>query len=145
MHTTKVTTKKLKDGLQVECNAHNLKIILDEPEADGGTDIGMNPVESMMSALGACQTVVAAMLAEFQDFKFEEMHMELEGDIIDSDDDEYYEEGSRVSEIRYSIHFKTDEPQEKAEKFAELIGSQCTVGNSLIKGIKLVRMGVVID
>ena len=45
---------KPQDGLTIECGARNFKIILDEPESLGGNDKGMNPVECLLAALGAC-------------------------------------------------------------------------------------------
>ena len=79
----KATAKKTETGLQVLTNARNFSITIDEPEALGGTDTGMNPVEAVLCALGACQSIVAAAFAEMENFKFEEFHVELEGDLID--------------------------------------------------------------
>ena len=61
--TFKADVKKLPGGLQVEANARGFKILLDEPADLGGTDKGMNPVEAVLCALGACQTICAAAFA----------------------------------------------------------------------------------
>lgn len=34
----------LESGLKVSCKSRGFEITLDEPEADGGTNTGMNPV-----------------------------------------------------------------------------------------------------
>ena len=62
--TFKATAKKLPEGLQVETAARGFKIMMDEPEDLGGTDTAMNPVEAVLCALGACQSIVAAAFAE---------------------------------------------------------------------------------
>ncbi|MNW67214.1 OsmC-like protein [compost metagenome] len=46
-------------------------------------------------------------------------------------------------EIRFVMHFKTTESQEKAEAFAEFIEKTCPVGDCLTNGVKLVKAGVV--
>ncbi len=48
-------------------------------------------------------------------------------------------------EIRYQIHFKTKESQEKTEAFAAFVESRCPVGDCLANGVKLINSGVVRD
>jgi len=143
--TFSANAKKLKDGLQVETNSRNFKILLDEPEELGGTDAGMNPVEALLCALGACQTIVASAFAQSQDFSFEEFHVEIEGDLDPDGFMGLADVRNGFQEIRYKMHFKTDEPQEKAEAFAKFIETRCPVGDCLENGVKLVSSGVIRD
>lgn len=141
--TFKATAKNLPDGMQVETQARGFKIIMDEPKELGGTDIAMNPVEALLCALGACQAIVARAFAAAHNFKFEEFHVELEGDL---DPDGFMGKAdvrNGFQEIRFTMHFKTDESQEKAEAFAEFIEKTCPVGDCLQNGVKLVPAGVV--
>lgn len=142
--TFKAVATKLPEGLQVATETRNFKLLLDEPEALGGTDKGMNPVEAVLCALGACQSIVAAAFAGAQGFSFESFSVELEGD-LDPDGFMGLAEGVRngFQEIRFKMHIKTDEPQEKCEKFADFIEERCPVGDCLVHGVKLVRTGVV--
>lgn len=143
--TFTANAKKLKDGLQVETSARGFKILFDEPEDLGGTDASLNPVEGLLCALGACQTIVATAFAQSQDFNFEEFHVELEGDLDPDGFMGLSDARNGFQEIRYKMHFKTDEPQEKAEAFARFIESRCPVGDCLANGVKLVSSGVVRD
>ena len=106
----------------------------------------MNPVEAVLCALGACQSIVCAAFARSQRFKYESFHVELEGDL---DPDGFTGKNPNVrngfQEIRFSFHFKTDEPQEKVDAFADFIESRCPVGDCLANGVKLVRTGAVKD
>src|SRR5690625_5523228 len=52
----------LQEGVQVKVRSRGFEIIVDEPESLGGTDTGMNPVEMVLCALGACQAIVASVL-----------------------------------------------------------------------------------
>ena len=143
--TFKATAKKTETGLQVETDARGFKFILDEPKDLGGTDTGMNPVEALLCALGACQSIVAAAFARSQKFSYRGFSVELEGDL---DPDGFMGKAdvrNGYSEIRFKMHFDTDETQEKAEAYADFIESRCPVGDCLANGVKLVRTGVVID
>ncbi|WP_025683143.1 OsmC family protein [Paenibacillus maysiensis] len=141
--TFKATAKKLPDGLQVETNSRGFKIIIDEPEDMGGTNVGMNPVEVLLCALGACQSIVAAAFADANDFNYEEFYVELEGDLDPDGFMGFADVRSGFQEIRFVMNFKTNESQEKAEAFADFIEKTCPVGDCLANGVKLVKAGVV--
>lgn len=143
--TFKAVARKMPEGLQVETDARGFKIIMDEPEDLGGTNVAMNPVEAVLCALGACQTIVAAAFADAYGFKFEEYHVELEGDLDPDGFMGLADVRNGFQEIRFTMHFKTDESQEKAEAFADFIEEKCPVGDCLMNGVKLVRTGVVRD
>ena len=142
--TFKATARKTETGLQVETDARGFKFILDEPADLGGTDTGMNPVEGLLCTLGACQSIVCAAFCKLKKFEFEEVHVELEGDL---DPDGFLGKNPEVrngfQEIRYTIHFKTNASQEECEAFADFVESRCPVGDCLANGVKLVRAGVV--
>ncbi len=143
--TFKATAKKLPDGMQVETESRNFKILMDEPRDLGGTDVSLNPVEAVLCALGACQSIVAAAFAKAQGFHFDEFWVELEGDL---DPDGFMGKAdvrNGFQEIRFTMHFKTDEPLQKAEAFADFIERTCPVGDCLQNGVKLVRSGVVCE
>ncbi|MGX8702195.1 OsmC family protein [Caproiciproducens sp.] len=141
--TFKASAKKLPEGLQVNCGARKFNFLLDEPEELGGTDAGMNPVEAVLCAFGACQSIVAAAFAQAQDFHFDEVHVELEGDLDPDGFMGLADVRNGFQEIRYTVHFKTQESQEKAEAFAAYMAAHCPVGDCLENGVKLVNAGVV--
>lgn len=142
--TFKAEAHKTATGLQVESEARGFKMILDEPAELGGTDTGMNPVEAILCALGSCQSIVCAAFARLQRFTYDEFWVELEGDL---DPDGFMGKNpdarNGFQEIRFTFHFKTDEPQEKVDAFSDFIESRCPVGDNLGNGVKLVRVGAV--
>lgn len=141
--TFKAVAKKTKTGLQVESTARNFTFTYDEPAELGGTDTGMNPVEGVLCSLGACQSIVCAAFAEAQGFKYEEFWVELEGDLDPDGFMGLADCRNGFQEIRFTMHFKTDEPQEKVDAFAEFIEKRCPVGDNLANGVKLVRTAAV--
>jgi len=143
--TFKAKATKLPDGMQVETQSRNFKILIDEPKTLGGTDVAMSPVEALLCALASCQAIVAAAFAKAHKVSFEDFHVEVEGDI---DLDGFMGKADvRVGfqEIRYTMHFKTDEPREKMEKFVEFIERTCPVGDSLEHKVKLVNAGLILE
>jgi len=143
--TFNATARKLSEGMQVEANARGFKIMLDEPENLGGTDVAMNPVEAVLCALGACQSIVASAFAAANGFSFEEVSVELEGDLDPDGFMGLADVRNGFQQIRYKIHFKTGESKEKAEEFVKFVESRCPVGDCLANGVPLVNAGVVID
>lgn len=143
--TFKATAKKLTEGLQVETDTRGFKILMDEPKELGGTDTGMNPVEAILCSLGACQIIVASAFASKRKIKFEDLYIDLEGDL---DPDGFLglsDVRKGFQEIRFVMHFKTNEPKNKIEEFVKFIERTCPVGDCLSNGVKLVLAGVEIE
>ncbi len=86
---------------------------------------------------------LASAFAAAHDFTFEEFHVELEGDLDPDGFMGLADVRCGFQEIRFRMHFKTDESQEKAEEFASFIERTCPVGDCLENGVKLVLAGVV--
>lgn len=143
--TYKAIAEKSPEGLKVETSSRTFKIIQDEPKDLGGTDLGMSPVETLLCALGACQAIVASAFAKFNGINLQGFHVEIEGDI---DLDGFRgKKGVRpgFQEIRYKMHFKTNDSYDKIEKFAEFIEKTCPVGDTIENGVKLVKAGIIIE
>ena len=143
----KITLKSkasLIKNVQVEVEARGHKVTIDEPERAGGTNLGMNPLELLLSSLGACQTIMAQSYADKMGVQYEQLEIELEGDL---DTDGYKgKSGAKVGleEIRYTIHMKSDESQEKIEEFISYIEEHCPALDSLINPTKVVSKGVLV-
>ncbi len=142
--TFKAVSRKLPEGLAVENKARGFKIIMDEPEALGGTDAGMNPVEAVLTALGSCQCIVAAAFAKAQGIDLQEIWVELEGD-LDPAGFLKGKEGVRngFQEIRMTLHITSDSPEEKVKAFGEFIASRCPVEDNLLNTTPIVATTVV--
>jgi uncharacterized OsmC-like protein len=135
----------LQDGVQVKVKSRNFEIIIDEPESLGGTDTGMNPVELLLSALGACQAIVARVYAKKFNIKFDNLWIEVEGDL---DTDGFLNKSDvrpGYSDIRYNIHIETDALKEKVDEFVAFIESKCPVGDTIANPVNLKLNEIVIE
>lgn len=138
-------TAHLQKGVQVKVKSRDFEITIDEPKDMGGTDTGMNPVELVLCALGACQAIVASAFAKRENMTFTDFRVELEGDL---DTDGFLGLSDvRVgySEIRYNIHIETDEPKEKVDKFIEFVEKTCPIGDTLANPVNLKLNNVIIE
>ncbi|MBB6444401.1 OsmC family protein [Bacillus benzoevorans] len=135
----------LKENVLVETEARGHKVIIDEPESLGGTDKGMNPVELLLSALGACQSIVARTYAKKFGIDLQNFWVELEGDI---DIDGFLGKSDvrpGFQTIRYTFHIETTAPEEKIAAYKEYIEAHCPVGDTIANTVNLVSSKVVVE
>lgn len=71
----------LQEGLRTEATLRHHKVVVDEPEALGGTDAGPNPVELILAALGTCQEITYRAYATALGIPLEHVAVTLEGDM----------------------------------------------------------------
>ncbi|MEO6829526.1 MAG: OsmC family protein [Acidobacteriaceae bacterium] len=145
IQTFKVATTHPGQGTRVEITARGHRIIADEPTELGGTDTGANPVEVLLGALGACQSIVAQVHAKKFGVSYEELRIELEGDI---DLDGFFDVSNvraGYSEIRYKYFIKTAESEEKLRPFLDFVARKCPVGDTIENAVHLVSAGFEIE
>ncbi len=124
-------TAQLKEKYLVEATARNHSVLVDEPTSLGGTDEAMNPVELLLSALGACQSIVARTYAKKFDIDLRDFQVQLEGDI---NLDGFFDKAdvrAGYSDIRVTYTIDTDAPAEKVEAFIAFLEAHCPVGDTI--------------
>ncbi|MFC4387992.1 OsmC family protein [Gracilibacillus marinus] len=124
-------TAQLKEKYLVEATARNHSVLVDEPKSLGGTDEAMNPVELLLSALGACQSIVARTYAKKFDIDLRDFQVQLEGDI---NLDGFFDKAdvrAGYSDIRVTYTTDTDAPAEKVEAFIAFLEAHCPVGDTI--------------
>ncbi|EHQ60681.1 hypothetical protein PDENDC454_18943 [Paenibacillus dendritiformis C454] len=138
-------TAHLQNGMVVKAKSRNFEMMIDEPKSLGGTDTAMNPVEVVLCALGACQSIVARAYARKFKIDLEEFWVEVEGD-LDTDGFMNKSDVRRgYSEIRYNIHIKSNASYEQAKEFVEFIERTCPVGDTINNPVRLVLNDIVLE
>ncbi len=138
-------TADLQSGMVVKAQSRQFAITIDEPKELGGTDTGMNPVELVLCAFGACQAIVARVYAPKFGLELDAFSVELEGDV---DIDGFLNKADvrcGFSEVRYNVHIKCDAPYEKVEEFIAFVGSKCPVGDTISDSVQLVLNKIVLE
>lgn len=138
-------TAHLQEGVAVKVRSRDFEMTIDEPKSLGGTDTGMNPVEALLGALGACQSIVARVYAEKFDVDLQDFRVEVEGDL---DLDGFFGRSDvrpGYSEVRYTFHIKTDAPRERVEEFITYLEEKCPVGDTIANQVNLKLSDIVIE
>jgi len=132
-------------GLAVCAQAREFEIAIDEPKSIGGTNTGMTPAELVLSALGACQTIVALAFAKRWGIAIQEYRVEVEGDI---DTDGYKglsDVRSGYLEIRYRVYVKSEAPQDRVREYVRFVERICPVGDTIANPVRMVLEEIRID
>lgn len=122
-----------KDGLTMNCKSRNFEFTLDEPKNLGGNDEGMNPVECLLNALGACKAIVARSFAKAHNVEIKGMKIELEG-TLNPDGFMGKDKDAKIgfSHIVTNYYFESNENEEKLQKFIEFVDNTCPVMDTII-------------
>ncbi|SFL49479.1 Uncharacterized OsmC-related protein [Paenibacillus sp. 1_12] len=143
--TTFKATAHLQEGVVVKVRSRDFEFTIDEPKSLGGTDTGMNPVEAVLGALGACQSIVARVYAKKFNIQLDDFWVEVEGDL---DLDGFFKKSDvrpGYSDIRYNFHIKTDAPREQVEEFVQFLEQTCPVGDTIANQVNLKLNGIIIE
>ncbi|PJK30848.1 OsmC family protein [Minwuia thermotolerans] len=129
---------RLQDGLRTEATLRQHRVVVDEPEALGGSDAGPNPVELVLAALGTCQEITYRAFASALGIPLEEVSVELEGELdlrgfFAVDDG--VPAGYRT--IRGTVHLKSSASQEELEKLRQAVNAHCPVLDTLTSPVKV--------
>ena len=139
IHTYKAASVLKETGMMVESDARGFKFIADEPRGLGGTNRGMNPMETILCALGACQCMTARFFAMLLKIDLTEYHVDVEGD-IDARGFLNADSGIRpgFQEIRLTVRMKANVPEEKIAELLAMVESRCPVGETVLHGAPVV-------
>jgi uncharacterized OsmC-like protein len=126
-----------KKGFVCTADARGFQLTMDEPTYLGGTDLAMNPVEVLLSALGGCLTISAAAFAPACNVRLLDFSVEVEGDLdLDGFLGKNPEVRKGFSHIRYRMYIKSDAPAGSVEKLVKMIEKNCPVSDTL-KGVSI--------
>lgn len=130
--TTFSATAQSNDKLQVTCSSRDFEFILDEPPMLGGDDTGMNPVEALLCALGACKVIVAKSFARMQGIHLKNIRIELTGE-LDPDGFMGQNPAAKIgfSKITSHFHIDADNSTEDIAAFVDFINQTCPVHDSM--------------
>ncbi|MFC6323951.1 OsmC family protein [Companilactobacillus baiquanensis] len=125
-------TVKPVEGLEVTSHVRDFDFTLDEPLSSGGTNKGMNPIEALLSALGACETMVAKSFAKSQGILLKNVKVEVEG-VFDSDGYLGKNPEAKVgfSKLTSIFYIDADNTKEEIEKYVEFITKHCPVHDTI--------------
>ncbi|HJA73701.1 MAG TPA: OsmC family protein [Candidatus Limosilactobacillus faecipullorum] len=135
METYQATARKTGLGLQVDAHSRGFHHFFDEPRNSGGTNTGMNPVELLLSTLGASLQSTAQQLKQTEEFEFQKLIIQLDGDLDPAGfmGDPNIRNG--FQEIRVNFQYETKMTQKQCEDFSKRVFVKCPIVDLLTNGI----------
>lgn len=118
---------------QVAVKAREHAFTIDEPAGLGGSDIGANPVEHLLAALGSCQVISTQLWAQKLGLRIDGVDVELAGNIDLrgffglADDVRPGFEG-----IDVNLTIRGPEPAERYDELVAKVEEHCPVLDNLV-------------
>jgi putative redox protein len=120
-----VTTRSTQ-GYALGIHAGRHELSADEPQSAGGTDTGPNPLQLLLSALGACTSITLRMYAERKGWELGEIDVDLR-----------LSRDGETESIERRVHFSGSLSQEQRARLAE-VAEKTPVTKILKRGLQIV-------
>lgn len=129
----KVSSKgKWSHGLNTEVTVRDFSpIIVDEPEALGGTNEAPNPVEYVLAGLTGCTSVMIALIAEEHNFSYSAVEFSNNGSLDLRGLAGNPDVSAHFQTVSYEVNITTSESDEKLATLIEAVDKRCPVLNLL--------------
>ncbi len=126
-----------KAGYKSEIKSGDHLLTSDEPLECGGTNLGLNPYDLLLSSLGSCIAITMRMYAERKNFPLEDIILKLSHQKIYAEDcvDCESKEG-KIDKIDIKINLIGDLSTEQRSRLLE-ISVRCPVHKTLMSEIKI--------
>ncbi|MGM1021975.1 MAG: OsmC family protein [Bacillota bacterium] len=136
--TSFASTVKWKDGFYSEAEVGDYKPVpIDEPEWLSGTGKGPNPVELLLSALGACVGVGFIATASGMGIKVNSLAVDVTGDIDLNVFFGLKEGNSGFNEINVRFNVDSDADEAQVEKLVAKAIEISPVRNTIERNVKV--------
>ena len=125
-------------GMQVDAQARDFQLRIDEPEKQGGKNTGMNPVEMLLCSLGGCEMLAVCAFANYYGVEINAISLDIEGD-IDTDGFSGANPNVRTGYqiIRFHYHVKSSSSEAQVNQLIKVAQKKCMVGDSVSAGVPL--------
>ena len=130
----------LIEGFQADVRARQHTIVIDEPEALGGSDTGASPIEAVLAGLVSCQAITYQVWAAKLGIALDRVTVDADGDIdllgffgIDP--------GVRpgFGDIRLTVTLDGPESRETYAALADTVDAHCPVLDNLRHPVPVTR------
>jgi putative redox protein len=125
--------RSAEDSLRCEVEVNGRSLIVDEPEALGGTDTGPTPFDLLAASLASCIAITLRMYARRKDWKLGEVRVEV---CLDRDD--------RPHCFTVTLHLPPGLTDDQQARLRHIAGA-CPVHRTLAHGLEFEHSAVVVS
>lgn len=123
---------ELKEGLTFEAKAREFSLMIDEPENLGGKNLGPNPVEYLLFALGGCLGIVIQVVSKEMNLKIDDIKINLKGELnplrfMGKD----FSERAGYKKIVVEVEVKSNESKEKLQELLKKVEERCPISDNI--------------
>lgn len=112
---------------RTDLSTRDVEMVVDEPIARGGTNLGFTPTETFIASLIACTNVIATRCAKNIGVELKDMSIEAEYDFIMSGAQLKEEIDLPFPEVRLTIDAKSTANEEQIKQIQSDLGKYCPV------------------
>ncbi|HZK39312.1 MAG TPA: OsmC family protein [Clostridia bacterium] len=124
---------KSETNARTVVEARGFKMIIDEPENMGGSNIGANPVEYVLAALSGCLNVVGHLVAKEMGFELRGVEIDMVGELDPAKlMGQKTEKRAGFSKVNVTMTPDTDADEATKEKWLEEVEARCPVSDNLV-------------
>ena len=124
-----VEAGRLRYAQNISVGPHQLQG--DEPVSTGGSDVGPNPFELLLAALGSCTGITVRMYADLKQWPLEGLHIELSyAKVLADDGTAGDKELKLVDGIEMELSFFGELSESQRQRLME-IANKCPVHRTL--------------
>jgi len=132
-----ILTVKNFGGYKTEITSGDNSIIADEPVESGGSDMGFNPYDLLLSSLGSCKAITIRMFAERRKYPLKDIIINLSHEKIHAEDCKECEtKEGKIDHINVEIKLTGDLTADQKMSMLD-ISKKCPVHKTLTSEIKI--------
>ncbi|MCL5994554.1 MAG: OsmC family protein [Chloroflexi bacterium] len=125
-------TAKQVDGFKIEAKARNHAMIIDQPEAGGGSDGGPTPLEYQFASLASCVITIGHIIARQRRLPVRDIGVDIEGNL----DTEVFLGKSTTARagftgIKVCVSVDADMTQAEKDQFVADIDRRCPISDNV--------------
>ncbi len=122
-------------GLKMECVTAHHEFEISGAPTMGGNGRGVDPVETLLAALGACELVIAKSFAPLKGIDLKSIRVEVVGE-FDDYGFEFLQQEHKTSRVGFAkisstYHIESSNTAEEVANFIAFVESNCPVKDTL--------------
>ena len=133
----RASTVSASEGFTTQATVRGFGITLDEPRELGGEDLGPNPVEAVLAALGSCQAIVYRAYAATLGLRLDRVQVEVKGVLDLRGFLNLAPVDSGFTGVAFTARIESPEPPEKLRELARLVSEHCPVLDTLQRAVNV--------